>query len=223
MAGPSLLFREIAADRRSDPEQPEVGPGHLAAGQPLGDRTVAEGHGPPPVAGDCLELALLRFEREVVRHGKRVLVGRGVRVDADQALRIPVRQRLEQRRVHGREDRRGGADAQADGDDDRQRERGGAEQVAETDPDVLREILNEQSSLHASLLFEILAAAVPSGVIEVAELPRSLAARLVGRDSVCPQLVDPHLEVHAELFVHLVADRLRPASHVPEAWRPHPG
>ena len=68
IARPSVLFREIAADGRCDPEQPEVRPRHLPARQPLRDRPVAEGHGASPVSGDLLEVGLLRFEREVVRN-----------------------------------------------------------------------------------------------------------------------------------------------------------
>ena len=90
------------------------------------------------------------------------------------------------------------------------------QQVAEADREVLREILKEQQSLHAILLVQILTPTVPPRAFEVAELPHRLTACLLGRQPCRPQLVDPHLEVDAELFVHLVPDDLRPAAPVPE-------
>ena len=124
MARPSVLFCEIAADGRCDPEQPEVRPRHLSARQTLRDRPVAEGHGAPPVSGDRLEVGLLRIESEVVRNREGEPVGRGVCIDSDELFWILVRQRLEKGRVDGREDRGRCADAKADGDDDGQRQGG---------------------------------------------------------------------------------------------------
>ena len=212
IAWPSVLFGEVAADGRRDPEQPEVRPRHLAARQPLRDRAVAEGHRAPPVSGDLLELGLLRVEREVVRNREGKSVGRGVRIDADQPVGILVRQGLEEGGVDGGEDRGRRADAETDGDDDGQRETRDPQQVAEADPEVLREILKEQQSLHAILLVQILSPAVLPRAFEVAELPHRLAARRLGRQPCRPQLVDPHLEVDAKLLVHLVPDDLRPAA-----------
>ena len=114
----------------------------------------------------------------------------------------------------GAEDRRRRADAEADRGDDRQRQHRHAQQAADADADVLHEILEHQGALHERLPCLVLLAAIAPRRFEIAELPQRLAPRVVA--PACPrdQLLDPHLEVHAQLFVDLRRHRAPP--QVPE-------
>jgi hypothetical protein len=123
---------------------------------------------------------------------------------------------LKKRRVDRREDRRGRPDPETDRDDHRQREHWSSQEVAHRDAQVLRQILDEERSLHAFLLLLVLPLTVPACVFEVPELTDGLAPRLVGRQAARLEFLDSHLQVHAELFVDLLTHGRGSTPEIPE-------
>ena len=83
------------------------------------------------------------------------------------------------------------------------REDGGTQQAANTDAKVLHEILEQQRALHLVLPFFILPPAILPRPVEIAELAQRLAPRVVWRHARGRELVDAHLEMHAQLLVDL--------------------
>ena len=103
----------------------------------------------------------------------------------------------------GAEDRRGGADAETDRHDDRQRQHRHAQQAADADAKVLHEILEHQRALHYRLPCFILLAAIPPRRLEIAELPHRLRARLIARHPRATSSSIAHLDVEVQLFIDI--------------------
>ena len=213
---------ESAPEGRLNSEDVEVGPRHHPSRHHVRRLAVAERERAARVRGDLLELRLLRRERQVVGGREPEDERRRVRVDPHEPPGIRVRQGLEQGRVDRAEDRGRRADAEADRQDDHQRQHGRPQQAPDRDARVLREVLEHEGQLHAVLPSFVLAAAVRARLLDVPELAKRLAPRVLDRHAGRGQLLDAHLEMHAQLVVDLRRHRLGLAAEIPERPRPAP-
>ena len=144
-AGPAVVGVQHAAERRRNAEQAEVLAGHIAPAHALGGGAVGERHAAARIRRHLLELRLLTGQREVVHDRERKAVRRRVGEDPHQPIGILVRERPQQRRVHGAEHSGRRADAETDGEHDHQRRDRGAEHTAQADAQILCEVLDHRS------------------------------------------------------------------------------
>ena len=129
-ARPGVAFGEIAAQRRRDSERAEVRPRDRPAAQQLRRRAIAVRHRSVGKGGNALELRLLLFEGLIVDQGKAKHEAWRVGVDPPQARRILIRERAQQRGVHGGVNHRRRANADADRQEDGRRQDWGAQERA---------------------------------------------------------------------------------------------
>jgi hypothetical protein len=139
--GPLVALEEIAPEGGRHAEERQVRRRHHTGADELGGSRVTVGERAVGVGRGLRELRLLLAQREIVGDREPESEGRRIGIDSDQPIRLVIRQRSQQRRVHRREDRGRRADAKADRQDNRQRQHGRPPQAAGTDADVLREVL----------------------------------------------------------------------------------
>jgi len=94
---------------------------------------IAERHGAIGVTRDLLEARPLRLQGEIIGHRKSELVGRRVGVDPRELAGLRIWERPEEHGINGAENRRRRANAEADRNDDGQRQHGDAQQTSESD------------------------------------------------------------------------------------------
>ena len=159
---------------------------------------------------------------EVRRRHSRVLRAIGIEhLHVVQAIRIAVRQRLEQHAVHHAEDRAVGADAERERDQRRRGKRRRAAQHAEGIADVLPQLGEKFRSLHVSSPpFVDGDAFLPRAVVIAESLERQPARALRGF-ALLDQLADPHLDMKGQLRVD-VRGRFE-AEEAPESRPPGHG
>ena len=138
VGGEVLLGQEGAAELRPDPEQIEIVAGdHLAVDQ-LGVAPHGEAEDGRGVDGEAGKAPGLPGQVGEVRMGDVLQVGAPLRraEDPDQALRLAHRERLQEDRLHHREDRRVGADGERQREHRAQGEAGPQSQAAEAVPKI---------------------------------------------------------------------------------------
>jgi hypothetical protein len=209
-------FPEVPPHDRPDAEQSEVRPRHNPSAESLGGIAVVERHRPIRVGRDLFELSLLGLQCQVVGKREPPDVGRRVRVEADELVRIRVGERPQKRRVDRAEDGGRGADAETDGGDDRQRHHRRPAQPSKTDSKILREVFEHQPPPHRILLSIVLPTAIFASGVQIAELPERFTASAVIGPPARFQIVAPHLQMEVELFVDVRSHVVRSAAQVPE-------
>ena len=141
-----------------------------------------------------------------IRRRHRHPSSRKRREDAHQSVGLRVRQRLEQHAVHDAEDRGVRADAECQ----RQHRHGGERRRPPEHAQRIRDILAEiREELHASNVTRVVGvdvAAIVLRVLEISEPPARLVQRRFGRGSLGHELLCPHVQMKAQLFLDVVVD-----------------
>ena len=152
----------------------------------------------------------------VVEPGCLALAG----IDADDLLRRPHGQRLEDERVHETEDGRVAANGEGKRQDRHGREPRAASKQTHRELCVLPQFARE--SRHRSVSFHgpSLSGARLRAARKVAEFATRLCSSVRLGHAVSHQIVDAHVEVESELLLHVVVDVLiRPRDEAEEPFR----
>jgi hypothetical protein len=108
------------------------------------------------------------------------------------------------------------ADAKRQREHDDGGETGRANGLAKAVAHIVRELVDEKSQPHARLLTRVLIAAIPARELQITELPKCFVCCRIRRHTLCDEVVDAHLEMRAQLFVHLDLNLGRGAAQIPE-------
>ena len=93
---------------------------------------------------------------------------------------------------------------------------GDAAETTQADAKVTHEIGEHQRALHALLLSDRLLPAIPPRVFEIAEPPERFTVRRARGHARRLQFLGAHLQMHAQLLVHVGGHSSGPAPQVPE-------
>jgi hypothetical protein len=129
------------------------------------------------------------------------------RVDPDEAVRIGVRQRVEEHRFDDAEHGRVGADAQRERQDGEQREERGTPRRSYGKAHVLPQVPQPLRPPPLCRVLPVDCTHCCAPVRDVAEPAQRLGARLVGGTAARHQLGGAHLEVEGDLVLDLGVDR----------------